>query len=90
MGHNHKPMDMASLVYATSTRKNWKVREALKDDAWVKKIQMSSSFSIEHFRQFLEPWATFRDFHVQEDIEDDIVWKHSASGLYTVESAYKA
>ena len=88
--HNRKPMDLAPLIYAASTSKNWKVREALKDGAWVKKIKMTSDFSIEHFRQFLELWATIRDFHLQEDIDDDIVWKHSTSGLYTVESAYKA
>lgn len=62
----------------------------MKDDAWIAKISMSASFSIMHFREFLELWTSLRNFQLQEGIEDDITWKHSASGLYSAASAYKA
>lgn len=51
---------------------------------------MTPNFFVDHFWQFLKLWANISDFHLQEDIDDDTIWKHSTSGLYTVESAYKA
>ena len=30
------------------------------------------------------------DFHIDDDVEDDIVWKHSMDGIYSVSTAYKA
>lgn len=38
---DRKPKDIAPLIYAASTRKNRKVREVLKDEAWVLKIKLS-------------------------------------------------
>lgn len=47
---NRKPTNIAPLIYEASTRKNWKVREALKDGAWIFKIKIASNFSIAHLR----------------------------------------
>lgn len=84
-----KPRDIAPLIFEASQRKNWKIKDALKDDAWVAKIRISPAFSITHFRQFLELWATIHGF-ILVDVEDGITWKHTASGCYTAASAYKA
>jgi hypothetical protein len=88
--HDQKPKEIAPLLYAASMRKSWKIREALKNDAWISKIKVTPSFSLAHFREFVRLWATLRDFHLQEDMEDDIVWKHTANGIYSAASAYDA
>ncbi|XP_073360081.1 uncharacterized protein [Aegilops tauschii subsp. strangulata] len=74
-----KPRDIA-LIYDASARKNCKIREALKDGSWISKIKLTNSFSLAHFPQFLQFWPTIHDFHLQQDIEDEIVWKHTVSG----------
>jgi hypothetical protein len=43
-----KPIDITSLIFAKSNRKNWKVKDALKDDAWVNKVDLGADFSMEH------------------------------------------
>ena len=73
--NDRKPRDIAPLIYEASTRKNWKVREALSNDAWVSRIRIPDSFSLNHLRQFVTLWTTLRGFHLEEDAEDDIVWK---------------
>ena len=88
--HGRKPKDIAPLIYGAATRKNWKIREALLDNAWISKINLSHNFSIHHFSQFLLLWSSIQGFQLQHDAEDEIVWKHTDSGLYTAASAYKA
>nr|XP_020200448.1 uncharacterized protein LOC109786280 [Aegilops tauschii subsp. strangulata] len=46
--------------------------------------------SMPHFRESIRLWATLRDIHLQEDMEDDIVRKHTANGAYSAASAYDA
>ena len=48
-----KPKDIAPLIYLASSRKNWKVKEALADDAWIRKINLNMILTMEHLRQFL-------------------------------------
>ena len=88
--HGRKPKDIAPLIYGAATRKNWKIKEALLDNAWISKIKLSHNFSIHHFSQFLLLWSSIQGFQLQHDAEDEIVWKHTDSGLYTAASAYKA
>uniref|UniRef100_A0A8I7BE29 Reverse transcriptase zinc-binding domain-containing protein n=1 Tax=Hordeum vulgare subsp. vulgare TaxID=112509 RepID=A0A8I7BE29_HORVV len=84
------PKDIAPLIYEASMRKNWKVREALKDNAWILKIKPSINVSVEHISQFLALWILLNEVHFAELSEDDIIWKHTTSGHYSVASAYKA
>ena len=87
---DQKPRDIAPLIYDASSWKTWKLREALQDDAWVRKIKVTPNFTFEHLRQFIELWSTIRDFPLEVHAEDDIVWKHTESGIYTAKSAYLA
>ena len=85
-----KPKDIAPLIHEASMRKNWKVREALKHNAWILKINPSTSISAEHVTQFFTLWMLLHEVHLDELSEDDILWKHSVSGHYSAASAYKA
>ena len=47
-----KPKDIAPLIFEASSRKNWKVREALRNNAWILRIKPpSAAVSAEHIRQ---------------------------------------
>lgn len=85
-----KPKDVAPLIFEASMRKNWKVREALKNNDWILKINPSTTVSIEHIRQFFTLWMLLHNFHLDELSEDSIIWKHTADGCYTAASAYQA
>lgn len=82
-------MDIAPLIFEASKRKNWKVREALCENAWIGKINMSTVFTMEHLRQFLELWSSLREVQLTEGLDDAILWKHTTSGNYSASSAYK-
>lgn len=75
-----KPKDIAPLIYEASMRKNWKVREALKDDAWVVRIKSNVQVSVQHIRQFMELSTLLSEFHLDELAEDEIIWKHTNNG----------
>ena len=85
-----KPKDIAPLIYESSSRKHWKVREALKENALILKIRPPAVVSTEHVAQFFTLWMLLHEVHLDELAEDDIVWKHSDSGHYSTASAYRA
>ena len=88
--HGCKPKGVAPLVFVASSRKNWKVREALQNNAWILKINTSTVVSVEHIRQFFTLWELVNGVHLDALSEYTIVWKHTTSGHYTAASAYKA
>ena len=85
-----KPKNIAPLIYESSIHKYWKVCEALKDDAWISKIKFTPSFSLSHFRQFIDRLAILCDFQLRKEAKDDIVRKHTNGGTYSAKPAYKA
>jgi hypothetical protein len=84
-----KPIDIASLIFAISKRKNWKVSQALCEDAWVTKIALESSFTMEHLSQFIDLWTLISNISLVLEQEDDIVWKLTPDGQYSAKSAYE-
>jgi hypothetical protein len=38
-------------------RKNWKVAQALHEDAWIKKLAIDATISIDHLTQFVQLWT---------------------------------
>ena len=85
MAPGPKPKDIAPLIYEASKRKNWKVRETLKGNAWILKIKHDTAISVNHISEFFNLWMLVHDFHLDEQAEDDIIWKHA-----TASTAYKA
>jgi hypothetical protein len=83
------PKDIAPLIFESSKRKNWKVAQALANDAWVNKINLEDAFSWAHLAQFVDLRTLINDIHLEEDVEDSIVWNLMESGLYSMASAYK-
>ena len=84
-----KPKDIAPPIFAASTRKNWKVREALKGNAWILKISHIAVVFAAHIQEFFTLWMLLNDFHLHEQTEDTIVWKHANDGIYTAATAYR-
>ena len=84
------PKDIAPLIFEASTRKNWRVREALKENAWILKIKQGTTISVNHISEFFNLWMLLHDFRLDMQAEDDIIWKHANDGIYTASSAYKA
>lgn len=85
-----KPKDIAPLVHDASTRKNWKVREALRNNAWILKINPPTVVTVDPIREFFTLWMFVNDFHLDDLAEDNITWKHTTNGIYSTASAYKA
>jgi hypothetical protein len=70
-----KPIEIAPLIFAKSKRKNWKVHDALKDDAWVSKVDLGADFSMEHLTQFVNLWCLLHVVDLNEDADDTMTWK---------------
>lgn len=85
-----KPKDIAPLIYEASTRKRWKVNQALTDHAWVKQIKMDTNLTIQHLHEYIRLWNLLRDIHLNELLEDTITWTTTENGEYSTAAAYKA
>ena len=85
-----KPKDTTPLVYEALRRKKWKVWEALKENAWIFKINYNSAVSGDHFRKFLTLWMLVHNFPLDVQTEDVIISKHANDGIYSAATAYKA
>ncbi|KAE8813105.1 Serine carboxypeptidase-like 18 [Hordeum vulgare] len=85
-----KPKDIAPLIFEASSRKNWKVPEALNGNAWILKLNNNIVVSSHFIRQFFTIWMLVHDLHLDEHSDDDIIWKHANDGVYSTASAYKA
>jgi hypothetical protein len=81
--------DIAPLLFNLCKRKNWRISQALHEEAWIRKLANDATISLEHLSQFVQLWALINNVHLQEEIEDDITWKLTASGQYSTASAYK-
>jgi hypothetical protein len=87
--HGKSPKDVASLIFASSKRKNWKVAQAMIDEAWVQKINIEGPVTSNHLLQFMDLWVLINNVQLEVDVEDTIVWKFTESGTYSASSAYK-
>ena len=65
-------------------------REALKDNAWIFKININTVVTGGHIREFFTLWMLVHDFSLDVQVEDGIIWKHANDRLYTAATAYKA
>jgi hypothetical protein len=83
------PKDIAPKIFEICKRKNWKVAQALHDDEWIRKFSREAPLSIDHLTQFFQLWALIQNVHLDEHVEDDIVWKLTGNGQYSTASAYK-
>jgi hypothetical protein len=80
---------VAPLIYESSKRKNWKVAQALHQDAWIAKIDLQCTFSLDHFMQFVDLWTRLTTIHLNPGVSDEISWKLTENGLYSTKSAYE-
>lgn len=78
------------IILAVSKRKKWVVRDALQDNAWVRKIKPSINLSITHIVEFVDLWICLEQFQLQPGIDDDISWKLEANKEYSAAYAYRA
>jgi hypothetical protein len=85
-----RPIDIAPLVYNLSSRKNWCVKQALRNEGWIAKIKMTADLSLEHIRQYINLWIILRHVNLREGVADDIVWTLTEDGQYSAKSAYNA
>lgn len=84
-----KPKDIAPLIHDASTRKNWRVREVVQDNAWIFKISPSPLFSLSTSANSSPCGRLSNVFHLDDHTEDDIVWKLAESGHYSAASVYR-
>jgi hypothetical protein len=85
-----KPKDIAPLIYEASSRKNWKVHQALLANAWVRKIRLDINLTVQHIHEYIRLWTQLRGVHLDEHIEDTITWDTTTNGEYSSSAAYNA
>ncbi|KAI4991277.1 hypothetical protein ZWY2020_039648 [Hordeum vulgare] len=77
-------------LFRHTRRKNRTVKEALENNNWIVDLAHGDTASIWEEAIKLNRWIQNRDIQLQKQVSDSIRWKHEASGVYTVGSAYKA
>jgi hypothetical protein len=65
------------------------VAQALHDNEWIRKHSTEATLSIEHLTKFVQLWALIQNVHLNEEVEDVIIWKLTSNGQYFAASVYK-
>jgi hypothetical protein len=81
--HGRAPKDIAPKFFESPSRKKW---TTLHGDAWIGKVNLEATFTLEHIAQFVELWSITNNVHFEED---DIVWKFMKNGQYSAALAYE-
>lgn len=55
--------------------------QALHQDAWIAKIDLQHTFSLDHFLQFVDLWTRLANIHLNPEVSDEISWKLTTHGL---------
>jgi hypothetical protein len=87
--HGRKPKDIAPRIFDICKRKKWMVAQALHNDEWISKLSDSATISIEHLTEFVQLWDLIQRVHLEEGVDDDISWKLTTNGQYSMATAYK-
>jgi hypothetical protein len=58
-------------------------------EAWISKITLDASFSLDHFSQFADLWSLISTINLTPEVDDDITWRLTPSGNYMAKSAYE-
>ena len=79
---------LAPNLFKHSKRKNRSVLEAITNDAWIEDIR--GGVTIQLLQEYICVWEVLHNAGevIHEGAEDTILWRWSASGLYTAKSAY--
>jgi hypothetical protein len=83
------PKDVAPKIFELCKRKRWTVAQALHHDEWIRKLSTDATIPIDHLTQFVHLWTIIQNVVLHEEVDDDISWKLTANGQYSVASAYK-
>ncbi|KAG2540080.1 hypothetical protein PVAP13_9NG531714 [Panicum virgatum] len=82
--------DIAPSLFKISRPKNRTVAAALERHTWIRDIRRAGGLTLGHVQELLKLWGMLRSTQLQQNQEDQIIWKLTASGKYTAASAYKA
>ena len=85
-----RPKDITPAGFNISKRKNRTVQEALTNNNWVRDINLGAQLSVTHIQQFIILWNLVATIPVTPDADDNITWKLTQSGMYSVSSVYRA
>jgi mannosylglycoprotein endo-beta-mannosidase len=85
-----KPKNIAPLIYEASTRKKWKVNQALLANAWLAKIRMDTNLTVQHIHEYIHLWTLLQRIQLVEHIDDSIIWNTTSNGEYSSTAAYNA
>jgi hypothetical protein len=86
----HKKLSIRWRRIKASTRKKWKVKHALTNNAWIAKIKMDTNLTVHHIHEYIRLWVQLNAFQLIEGVQDSITWNLTSNGEYTTTSAYKA
>jgi hypothetical protein len=79
--------NIAPTLFRKAKRKNITVQKALQDNKWIGHI--SPVVSAVELHEYVLIWELVHRIQLVEGMEDSIVWRWTADGEYTAQSAYR-
>lgn len=81
---------MEAERYRPCSFQHFQAEEALTNNNWVRDINLGAQLSVTHIQQFIILWNLVATIPVTLDTDDNITWKLTQSGMYSVSSVYRA
>ena len=85
-----RPKDIAPNLFKISRPKNRTVAAALERNTWIRDIRRAGGLTFSHVQELLKIWEMLRNTQLIPNQEDQIKWKLTSTGMYTVASTYRA
>ena len=82
--------EIAPLVFAISSTKNFTVAKTLDHDFWIRILLLKGGITVNHISEFYILWSKLQEVHLIDGTSDSIAWTLSPSGIYSTSSAYLA
>ncbi|CAD6266690.1 unnamed protein product [Miscanthus lutarioriparius] len=82
------PRYLALNLFRLISRRNRMVQQELRINNWMHKLGRKITSAV-HIEEFVSLWIRIQDVHLQQGVQDTIIWRWTNDGNYSTRSAYR-
>ena len=64
------------------------MQQELQNNNWMRSLRRKITSAV-HTEEFVSLWIRIQDVHLQQGVQDSIIWQWTQDGTYSTRSAYR-